>query len=195
MNARDVGAVNQLQAPAPLGSRIDGVRFLRVPCIEDQRGSLAVVSRADWVDRPLVQWNLSASVVGAVRGLHVHLVHVDWLLSVSGTLRVGLFDLRTSSTTEGVSEIVELKPMVSMLAIPPGVGHVFVSVEPTVHLYGTDEYWDPADEFGCRWDDPDLGFEWVTVERDFSPILSPRDSAAGPLCELRAVVGEHWPAR
>jgi dTDP-4-dehydrorhamnose 3,5-epimerase len=186
---------NPLGTPNSIDSRIEGVRLFRAPLVGDNRGALAVISRSDWVDRPLVQWNLVSSLAGAVRGLHVHRVHVDWLLSVSGTLRVGLFDLRTSSTTEGVSEIVELEPMVSLLAIPPGVGHVFVSVEPTVHLYGTDEYWDPADEFGCRWDDPDLGFEWVTVERDFSPILSPRDSAAGPLCELRAVVGQHWPAR
>lgn len=49
-----------------------------------------------------------------------------------------------------------------------------------IHIYGMSHVWDPGDDIGCRWDDPELGFRF---EVD-SPILSDRDANAGTLTAL-----------
>ena len=43
---------------------------------------------------------------------------------------------------------------------------------------------DPSDEFGCRWDDPDLGFAWPIAD----PLLSLRDAAASDYGDLTRAV-------
>ncbi len=144
-----------------------------------------MVSRQDWQLPVVLQWNLVRSAAPVVRGFHVHLRHVDGLFVAAGTLHVGLRDLRIASTTYRQAEVITLEPFSSGLVIPPGVGHGFLSADPAVHLYGTDEYWDPADELGCRWDDPALALHWPAIA---PPKLSERDSAAGTLAQLEATL-------
>ena len=59
----------------------------------------------------------------------------------------------------------------SAIVIPPGVGHAFYFPEPSIHIYSVTEYWDLADELGCRWDASGLDIDWGFDD----PILSPRD--------------------
>jgi dTDP-4-dehydrorhamnose 3,5-epimerase len=54
-----------------------------------------------------------------------------------------------------------------------------------MHVYAVDRVWDPADELGCRWDDPALGIEW-RIERPVR--ISARDAALGSLDALRAAI-------
>jgi dTDP-4-dehydrorhamnose 3,5-epimerase len=56
--------------------------------------------------------------------------------------------------------------------------------EPSLHIYAVTHYFDPADELGCRWDDPDLAIPWPERPR----LVSERDEAAGTYAELCAVV-------
>jgi dTDP-4-dehydrorhamnose 3,5-epimerase len=42
------------------------------------------------------------------------------------------------------------------------------------------EAWDPHDDDGCIWSDPDLGLSWSVQD----PLLSERDEAAGSLADL-----------
>ena len=70
------------------------------------------------------------------------------------------------------------------VVIPEGVAHGFYYPEPTVHLYGMTEEFDPADDLGCTWNDPALGLAWPCT----APILSARDAAAPPLSVLRDAV-------
>ena len=80
------------------------------------------------------------------------------------------------------------RALLGALLIPPGVGHAFVSAEPTTHLYATDEYWDPTDEFGCRWDDSALGLDWPPIHE---PLLSERDAASGSYAQLEVLLRSH----
>ncbi len=160
-----------------------------MPTASDERGTLSVVHRHDWHEPDWVQWNLSRSTAGTLRGVHAHRAHHDRLLCAWGSLLVGLQDLRPQSPTFGVADLVVLRSDTAepqALLIPPGVAHGFYSPEPTVHVYSTDTCWSPDDEFGCRWDDPDLAIPWPGMPPG-GPTLSPRDAGAGTLAELLAV--------
>ena len=55
--------------------------------------------------------------------------------------------------------------------IPPGVAHGFAALTDITMTYQVDRYFDPADELGVAWDDPDIGAPWDVDD----PILSARD--------------------
>ena len=131
-----------------------------------------------------VQWNVSRSRPGVLRGVHCHVRHADYLTVLDGTLVLGLHDLRAGSPTEGRSVLLSLTAATGAVVIPPGVAHGFWFPEPTAHLYAVTEEFDPSDELGCTWADPELGIDWPCTE----PILSPRDAQAPPLSVLRDAV-------
>ena len=57
--------------------------------------------------------------------------------------------------------------------IPPGVAHGFASLTDLTITYLVDSYYNPDDELGVAWDDPEIHADWGVV----APILSPRDQA------------------
>jgi dTDP-4-dehydrorhamnose 3,5-epimerase len=57
--------------------------------------------------------------------------------------------------------------------VPPGVAHGFLAVTDVLITYLVDHYYDPEDELGVAWDDPEIGIEWGIAE----PVLSARDEA------------------
>jgi len=152
----------------------------------DHRGSLTEIFRQSWATSIApVQWNAVATNPGVLRGVHVHVVHFDYMIVLTGRASVGLRDLRSGSPTEGMATIVELcGEELSALTIPPGVAHGFYIHDPSLHVYAVSDYWDPADELGCCWSDPALEIQWPTT----SPILSERDAAAGPLSALLGLI-------
>ncbi len=118
--------------------------------------------------------------------MHWHNVHHDLISPVHGRLLLGLSDIRRGSPTDGETVLLELagdEPGAAL--VPPGVAHGMYSPDGSVVMYGVSRYWDPADEFGVRWDDPELGLPWPGSCAD--PVLSERDrglpslSDAGPL--------------
>jgi dTDP-4-dehydrorhamnose 3,5-epimerase len=157
----------------------------------DERGSFTELFRSEWGSgiEP-VQWNAVRSEAGVLRGVHVHIRHDDYLTVPIGHATVGLRDLRRGSPTEGLSTLVELggsEP--AALVIPHGVAHGFYFPEPSLHVYAVSEYWDPADELGCHWADPDLAIPWP-VE---SARVSERDDSAQPLGALLAALEPSQP--
>ncbi len=162
---------------------IPGVVLHRLVRHDDDRGSLVELHRQNWLpDRQWVQWNTMASTAGVLRGLHVHRRHCDLLFVLEGRMRLGLKDLRQGATrfAEQVLELDGADPVA--VFIPNGVAHGFYIHTATRHLYAVDDYFDPADELGCRWDDPAVG-----LFRDVrTPRLSARDAAALSLDELCA---------
>lgn len=148
----------------------------------DERGVFTELYRLEWETgvRP-VQWNAVRSEAGVLRGVHVHIRHDDYLTVPYGHAVVGLRDLRRGSPTEGLSALVELdgnRP--AALVIPHGVLHGFYFLEPSVHVYAVSEYWDPSDEPGCHWADPELGIPWPSS----SARVSERDDSAQSLQAL-----------
>ena len=125
-----------------------------------------------------------ASRAEVLRGVHVHVRHTDYLTVVTGKATIGLHDLRSGSSTEGLGTTVELDARdPAALVIPVGVAHGFYFHEPSMHVYAVSHEFDPADELGCRWDDPTLEISWPCTD----PLLSPRDRDLGALTDLRAV--------
>jgi dTDP-4-dehydrorhamnose 3,5-epimerase len=130
---------------------------------------------------PFCQWNLVRSKAGVMRGMHVHLDRADYLVVMSGRMRLGLRDLRGCSPTFGVSRLVELKAEhPQCVFIPVGVLHGFHFPEGGIHAYALSSYWQPDTDIGCRWDDPDLGIGWGAIE----PEVADRDLQLGTLARL-----------
>lgn len=162
-----------------------GVSLLQLAPHEDDRGVFTELYRTSWEPGVApVQWNAVRSHANVLRGVHAHLRHADYLTLVLGTATIGLHDLRSGSPTEGLGTTVELDAReAAALVIPVGVAHGFFFHEPSIHVYAVSHEFDPADELGCRWDDPGLGIAWPCSE----PLLSARDRELGPLTDLRAV--------
>jgi len=161
----------------------DGVELHRLEPHADARGVFTELFRDSWgLGVAPVQWNAVRSEANVLRGVHAHWRHADYLTVVSGRATIGLHDLREGSPTEGLGTVVELvADMPAALAIPTGVTHGFYFHEPSIHIYGVSHEWDPADELGCRWNDPELRISWPCTD----PLLSERDRNLGPLSELR----------
>ena len=171
---------------------IDGVEFVEFTSHEDDRGAFTEVHRATWTPALVpAQWNLVRSRANVLRGVHCHVDHGDYLILVDGAMLLGLHDLRADSPTCGASLLVALAPARQAVVIPPGVAHGFWFTEPSTTLYAVSHEWNPLDELGCRFDDPELELRWPHAE----PLLSPRDTTAGSLSELRAAVRAGLAAR
>ena len=142
----------------------------------DERGRFYETYRRSWfpTGREMVQGNRSDKAAGAVVGLHYHLHQADYWVCPRGTARVVLHDLREGSPTERATQILELSEgNCRGVFIPPGVAHGFASLTDMLMWYLVDGYYNPSDELGLAWDDPEVGADWGVAE----PVLSERDRA------------------
>ncbi len=142
----------------------------------DDRGRFYETYRRSWfpLGREMVQGNRSDKAAGAVVGLHYHLHQADYWQVTGGTARVVLHDLRHGSPTDATTEMLELSgENCRGVFIPPGVAHGFASLTELTLTYLVDSYYNPDDELGVAWDDPDIGADWGVSD----PILSTRDQA------------------
>jgi len=156
-------------------SVIDGVVLVRPDVHGDQRGRFVETYRREWFGpggREMVQGNRSEKQAGALVGLHFHLHQADYWYVLRGRARVVLHDLRVGSRTDGATEVIELDGDVDLgIYIPPGVAHGFAAHTDLLLTYLVDNYYDPDDELGLAWDDPEVGADWGIAD----PILSGRD--------------------
>ena len=156
-------------------SHIQGVKFVQLRAFSDERGRFMETFRKEWFPErawQTIQTNRSDSKAGVLRGLHYHFKQVDYWYVPNGRIRVGLADLRQSSPTVGISEVIEIGDDNQMgIFIPVGVAHGFVALTAATLTYLVDNYYDGADEMGVAWNDPDLAVPWGINE----PILSARD--------------------
>jgi dTDP-4-dehydrorhamnose 3,5-epimerase len=179
------GALAELRRNRPQASALSvvGLELLDLPVERDERGSLVELCRNAWIDgdHP-VQWNAVTNRPGALRGVHWHNGHVDYLAPAHGRVLVAAVDLRMGSPSEGEALLVELdatRPQA--LIVPAGVGHGFYSADASVLMYGVSSYWDPEDELGVRWDDPALHIPWPPESAQ--AVVSARDASFPPLAE------------
>ena len=169
--------------PQARTTSIVGAEVLELEPLRDPRGMLVEMCRGSWVapEEPL-QWNAITNVPRALRGMHWHLEHLDYLSVVHGELLVALVDLRIGSPSEHVVELLTLRAdPPSAAVVPAGVAHGFYSAGDSVVMYGVSRYWDGEDEWGVRFDDPALGIPWPVHPADV--ILSGRDATFPLLAE------------
>jgi dTDP-4-dehydrorhamnose 3,5-epimerase len=144
----------------------------------------APVYAAAGIPVDFAQDNVSVSGPSVLRGLHFQHRHPQGkLLGVlEGTIYDVAVDLRVGSPGFGQWVGVMLdaaKP--SQVWVPPGFAHGFCVVRaPAVVHYRCTTAYDPDDQHGVRWDDPDLDIDWP-VE---APVISPRDALLPRLAEL-----------
>jgi dTDP-4-dehydrorhamnose 3,5-epimerase len=175
-------------------STIAGVYHVRPAVHRDARGCFVETYRRNWIPgaREMIQGNRADRSAGSVVGLHYHLHQADYWYVPFGTARVVLHDLRTDSPTDRATEVFDLggddHPGVF---IPPGVAHGFAAITEMTITYLVDGYYNPADELGVAWDDPEIGADWGVHD----PVLSERDAANPKRAEIPERVRPAWPMR
>lgn len=160
---------------------IAGVCFVVPQMHGDERGFFIETYRREWFPqgREMIQANRGDRVQGCLVGLHYHLHQADYWYVPYGRARVVLHDLREGSPTDGATLSFDLGARTdgphdhTGVFIPPGVAHGFASLTDMTITYLVDGYYNPADELGVAWDDPEIGADWGVTD----PILSPRDQA------------------
>ena len=158
---------------------IDGVFVVTPDVYGDDRGYFVETYRRSWFPggREMVQGNRGNRIAGCIVGLHYHLHQADYWYVPFGHARVVLHDLRQGSPTDGATQMIDLGEVDGGdnrhqgIYIPPGVAHGFASLTDMAITYLVDGYYNPADELGVAWDDPEIGADWGLTD----PILSARD--------------------
>jgi dTDP-4-dehydrorhamnose 3,5-epimerase len=121
------------------------------------------------------------SEANVLRGVHVHRKHTDYLLMADGEMVLIVNDARAESVTRGLTALLRLQATEPHLAvIPVGVAHGFYFPASACHVYGVTHGFDGTDEFGCHWQDVNLGLDGLFD----APKLSGRDRAAGSYTQM-----------
>lgn len=141
------------------------------------------------IKRRFVQDNHSKSKKGVLRGLHFQRRRPQGKLVkvLSGATFDVAVDLRAGSPFYGQWYgvlLTEENP--KMLYLPEGFAHGFLVLSESADLiYKCTDFYNPEDEGGVRWDDPDIGIQWPFSEYGIeAPILSQKDRNQKRLREL-----------
>jgi len=171
--------------PTPL----EGLVLIEPRSFGDERGFFlesyqeARYQKAGIADR-FVQDNHSRSARGVLRGLHfqVRRPQAQIITVMRGRVFDVGVDLRPASATFGSWFGVELSDAgPRQLYMAPGFAHGFCVLSDWADLhYKVSRHYDPADEGGLRWNDPQVGIRWP-IE---APHVTPRDAAYPALKDL-----------
>ena len=174
---------------------LPGVYEIRPKVYQDARGFfIETYHRAKFAELGIttafVQDNHSRSMKNTLRGLHYQLRHPQAKLCrvVQGEALDIAVDVRTGSPTFGKWTSVLLSATKhNQIYIPEGFAHGFLALtEPVQFLYKCGDFYDPQDEHGILWNDPDVAIQWGIA----NPLISEKDSKNPKLAD---VPGEHLP--
>jgi len=178
---------------------IAGVYVVQPMSHGDERGIFIETYRREWFPqgREMVQGNRGNRQAGAIVGLHYHLHQADYWYVPVGAARVVLHDLRQGSPTDAHTMTIELGQRDDGtfdhrgVFIPPGVAHGFAALTDLVITYLVDGYYNPQDELGVAWDDPEIAADLGVAE----PTLSARDRQNPRRADLPVDRRPHWGLR
>ena len=161
-------------------TKIPGVIVIQPDVHRDSRGFFLETFQArrysaGGIPGPFVQDNHSSSVYRTLRGLHMQITKPQGKLVrvIQGTIWDVAVDLRDDSLSFGtwVGETLSADDF-RQLYVPPGCAHGFCVLSEVAQVeYKCTELYDPADELGIAYNDPDLAISWPVLD----PILSERD--------------------
>ncbi|MCU8034068.1 MULTISPECIES: dTDP-4-dehydrorhamnose 3,5-epimerase [unclassified Shewanella] len=139
-----------------------------------------------------VQDNRSRSTKGVLRGLHFQKTKPQGkLVTVTdGEVFDVAVDLRPNSETFGQYEAIILTGSNKLqFYVPPGFGHGFCVLSDTADFqYKCTDYYDPADESGLLWNDPQLNIQWPIN----APLLSEKDAQLPTLTDIKDKLVKGW---
>ena len=125
-----------------------------------------------------VQDNQSRSKRGVLRGLHFQKANPQGKLVrvIEGEVFDVAVDLRKSSETFGQWHGVLLtEENKKQFYVPEGFAHGFVVISETAtFVYKCTRLYDPTDEGGIMWNDPDMNIDWH-LPNDMEVLLSEKD--------------------
>jgi dTDP-4-dehydrorhamnose 3,5-epimerase len=172
-----------------LETSLPGVFELRPAVFRDARGFfIETYHKAEFADLGIadgfVQDNHSRSVKGTLRGLHYQLHHPQAKLCrvVEGEAVDIALDIRVGSSNFGkwTSVLLSAKEQ-NQIYVPVGFAHGFLALTDSVQfLYKCSDFYDPEDEHGIAWNDPDLKIYWGIT----APIVSERDANFPTLAQV-----------
>jgi dTDP-4-dehydrorhamnose 3,5-epimerase len=170
-------------------TQLAGVLIIEPKVFGDHRGFFLETFQVEryrdaGIGLPFVQDNHSRSQRGVLRGLHFQRTRPQGkLVSVSrGAVYDVAVDINPDSPTCGQYVGVELNDENHrQLWVPPGYAHGFcVLSEVADFQYKCTDYYQPEDEGGLLWNDPDVGIPWPVAE----PQLSAKDQLNPRLRDL-----------
>lgn len=173
-----------------LKTEIPGVLIIEPKVFGDQRGYFLETFQAErykdaGIDCNFVQDNLSFSSRGVLRGLHFQIKNPQAKLVqvLKGSVFDVAVDIRPGSPTFGKWTGIELsEENHRQFFIPEGFAHAFcVLSETALFSYKCSDYYNPGDEGGIIWSDPEIGIKWPIKD----PVLSNKDSSYSRLSELK----------
>ena len=170
-------------------TQLAGVLIIEPKVFGDHRGFFLETFQVEryrdaGIGLPFVQDNHSRSQRRVLRGLHFQRTRPQGkLVSVSrGAVYDVAVDINPDSPTCGQYVGVELNDENHrQLWVPPGYAHGFcVLSEVADFQYKCTDYYQPEDEGGLLWNDPDVGIPWPVAE----PQLSAKDQLNPRLRDL-----------
>ncbi|MCL4131196.1 UNVERIFIED_CONTAM: hypothetical protein GTU68_022649 [Idotea baltica] len=144
------------------------------------------------IKEPFVQDNRSRSSKGVLRGLHFQKTKPQGKLVTvtSGEVFDVAVDLRPESDTFGQYESVLLTGENKIqFYVPPGFAHGFVVLSDIADFqYKCTDYYDPKDESGLMWNDPEINISWPISD----PLLSDKDMKQPLLADIKQQLTKGW---
>ncbi len=162
-------------------TEIKDVKIIRPSVFSDLRGSFFETYKSTLftsyeLPNNFYQDNQVRSKKDVLRGLHYQLQHPQGKLVqvVVGSILDVAVDIRLGSPTFGKYHLVELSSKNNKIFyIPEGFAHGYLVLsEFSIVLYKCTKIYDPEDEYGIKWNDPDLNIKWGNK----SPLLSEKDN-------------------
>jgi dTDP-4-dehydrorhamnose 3,5-epimerase len=178
---------------------LSGALLIEPRCFRDERGFFLESFQEEryrtiGITDDFVQDNHSHSRRGVLRGLHFQVKRPQaQLISIMrGRIFDVAVDLRPDSTTFGRWYGVELSDdSPRQLYMAPGFAHGFCVLSDFADiLYKVSRFYDPTDEGGMLWSDPDIGIRWP-IE---NPVVAQRDSLYPKFGELTRERLPHFPS-
>jgi len=172
-------------------TQLAGVLIIEPKVFGDSRGFFKETFQSEryreaGIEYTFVQDNYSRSQKGVLRGLHFQITKPQGKLvsCPKGAVFDVAVDIDPESTTYDQYVGVELtEENHKQLWVPPGYAHGFCVLSETADFqYKCTDYYDPSDEGGVIWNDPDVAIDWPIAD----PSLSSKDALLPTLTQLNA---------
>lgn len=140
-------------------SSIDGVKIFISDVYQDGRGQFVPAFDQRVFSEQFVADNLSYSLKGSFRGLHIQRNNPQGKLvrCIEGVIMDYFLDLRPESPTFKKLDKIYMRSPDIAIYLPPGIAHGFFSVTDSIVYYKCTTPHDPKSDGGVCYNDPEIG--------------------------------------
>jgi dTDP-4-dehydrorhamnose 3,5-epimerase len=162
-------------------TKLNGLLKIDPVCFHDERGFFLETYHkkryhSNKIFDEFVQENHSRSIRGVLRGLHYQIKkpQAQLVTIMHGSIYYVCVDVRQHSNTFGLWSGIELSDKsLRQIYMPPGIAGGFCVLSDIADIhYNVSHLFDPTDEGGVLWSDPNLNIDWPVS----NPIITKRDS-------------------